>query len=816
MRKRSQNNATASLVAPQDQHESLFRASQKPDAGVKDFVSFGGLLDTSTSVWKYCSSKHKPSTTSLKHKWVLTNHAIRKSRGENTVDTERARSKTRTASRDHCRSRSRPVYLAQAPVSRLRARSLSRLRVRSQRKRFLKKEKLNFVSQSRQSLRRIISIPKLSKSKTSVVEQRYSDDDCTRKYGRNRGHTEGAQGGSTSATSGDRLAKSSSQKESPQDTRRRSSQNFKRRKKIPDEFSDGEDEDVGNTSRSANRSSSSKEYACPFFKAYPSLHMSCRDSGWIERRKVKDHLKRYHYNGNAPSEIQHSHAWDDWYRYIVKDTDRESRAIPNSDPNFVKILCFLLRASEELEGQEAPCFGTRMLKLLQHAQRNPTETEYIIRGISAILDRPYESVSIGPETFSSDISTLPPNFESRLHNPELQFVPESVYSPLHWPTSGEGSIPIASALSEATIPNPEHATNFGDTNSQYLVLTAAPACNEPRQGAEVWQLTPIVAHSSPDANDNIGEWVRSGDHVFNPTAFNATVNELIVISQDTPCENVRARNRETSIIHADPESGFSLQDLGITIQPPDGFVDPKQMQISKIESLPCATEHPNTSLGGISPTQFFAKVSPNSNDAMPAPAFVQPCRRLKDMKRKRPRAESVENILIPTYDSRFSALPTPSPSVLSKAGSSALMTPSLLTPFTANTTCSNSSFSASTHMILVISDRRPEMFKFTGSIANSIDDFIDWISFNFGFNFSDFTREFWFMNDGIPLYNKKAVLAQLEDFWDESGDMFFNKAIPWFWIDVPCRCFTSRPTRPTAELRLSKEAFFFDSADGIF
>ncbi|KAF3918146.1 hypothetical protein ABW20_dc0100228 [Dactylellina cionopaga] len=540
-----------------------------------------------------------------------------------------------------------------------------------------------------------------------------------------------------------------------------------------------------------------------------------------------DHLKRYHYNGNAPSEIQHSHAWDDWYRFIAKDTDRETRAIPNSgesmhviisqsyghsaldtangaiyfgtDPNFVRILCYLLRASEQLEGQEAPCFGTRILKLLQHAQRYPTESEHIIRGLAAILDRPYDPVSTENENFATEIPSVPLSLQNHLSNPGLQYASESVFSRLHWPSEGVGA--SAHAQLESTIPNPAQANSFNAENNdlepnQYLVLAAAPACTEPPHGAEVWQLTPIVAHSTTaDTTDDIGEWVRSSDYTFDPNNFNEAMEE-IAISQDVSCQEVQARVHSKMQV----QLAFPIRGLEDSIQASSGFVDPKQTQIPKIDSLHCTSEHPDGPLSIMSPSELFAKTRLSGSDVIPAPTFVQPQRRLKDgpgvAKRKRPRAESVGNILIPTYDNRFNPLPTPSPSVLSKAGSS-LMTPSLLTPFTANTTCSSSSFSVSTHMILVISGRRPEMFTFSGSISNSIDGFIDWVSRTFSFDFADVNRGFWFMNDididSVPLYNKDAVLAQLEDFWDGSGDTFFNKAIPWFWIDMPCRCFIMNP-----------------------
>ncbi|KAK6523023.1 hypothetical protein TWF281_002446 [Arthrobotrys megalospora] len=818
MRKRH-DGATTVPVGPQAGHEGYQREPQihlKPDAGGRGTPH--RHLDGSSSlhpinIWRYCSgSKNANLGLSSRQRRDRAHRGLSKSGGEDTKIANQL------CVEKPCREASRSRM--HMPNSRQRARSLIRLRVRNQRKRQVKKEKVGFISRSQGSLRRIISIPRLSRSSTSTEskdEQRLRSSESIQE-GKTPNEAQESPGNSASGESpgGNSVSKAgplSSNPESPQSVRRRGTRDYKRRKKIPDDMSEGEEEDFVNT-RSANRPSSSKEYACPFFKAYPSQHMSCRDSGWVERRKVKDHLKRYHYNGNAPSEIQHSHSWDDWYRFIVKDTDRETRAIPNSDPNFIKILCYLLRVSEQLEGQEAPCFGTRMLKLFQHAQRNPTETESIIRGIAAILGRPYDPVSIEAETFPTDISTVPLSFQSHLHHADLQYVSESVYPRLDWSTE-------AASTSAHAIPNTVDTTNFNEDSSleanQYLVLTAAPACSEPRHGAEVWQLTPIVAHS--DTTGDIEEWVRSSDYHFNPHNVDKAMDDLM-ISQDPTCHEVQTGGHESAAAPPDTLSGFPLQDLGIPIQTPgNGYVDPKRTQISKMDTIQSSSDHSEIPLSLISPSKYFGQAGHTAQDAIPAPTFVQPQRRLKEcatlVKRKRPRAESVGNILIPTYDTRFNALPTPSPSVLSKAGS--LMTPSLLTPFTANTTCSGG-LTVSTHMILVISGRRPEMFKFNGSISNSIDSFIDWINRTFSFDFSDINREFWFMNESVPLYNKAAVLAQLVAFWDESGDTFFNKVIPWFWIDMPCRCLVemSSTYRLANDLKFTmNDALFFDSTDNI-
>ncbi|KAK6344612.1 hypothetical protein TWF718_006570 [Orbilia javanica] len=760
MRKR-QDGATTVPAGPQAGHEveSYHREPQtclKPDAGGR--ATPHRHLDSSSSslhpvnIWRYCSgTKNAYLGLSSKKRRDRAHRGISKPGGEDTKSNQLCVEKP-------CMEASRSRM--HMPNSRQRTRSLIRLRVRNQRKRQVKKEKHGLISRSQGSLRRIISIPRLSRSRPNIDArgEEYLGHYENAPRGKTPNEAQGSPenpaycespGGSSVPTTG----LSTSNPESPQSTRRRNTRDYKRRKKISDDTSDGEEEDFVNT-RSTSRPSSSKEYACPFFKAYPSQHVNCRDSGWVERRKVKDHLKRYHYNGNAPSEIQHSHSWDDWYRFIVKDTDREARAIPNSDPNFVKILCYLLQASEQLEGQEAPCFGTRMLKLFQHAQRNPIETESIIRGIAAILDRPYDPISIEPETFPTEVATMPPAFQSHLHHADLPYISENVYSQLDWPTE------VSSASAHA-MPNAVHTEFNGDSSlqaNQDLFFTAE------RRHGEDWDLK-LVGHLDATELD------RFSDSQFNPHSADKPMGELM-ISQDATCHEVQVGCHEATV----PPGTLSrppLQDLVVPIQAPvNGFVDPKMTQISKMDSIQ-SSDHSEISLSLISPSEYFAQTGHPAQDAIPGPKFVQPQRRLMEctslVKRKRPRAESVGNILIPSLESQFKALPTPSPSVLSKAGS--IMTPSLLTPFTANTT----GFPVSTHTILVISCRRPEIFTFSGSISNSIDTFVEWIYRTFSFDFSDMNREFWFMNESVPLYNKAAVLAQLVAFWGESGDMFFNK-----------------------------------------
>ncbi|KAF3935297.1 hypothetical protein ABW19_dt0205837 [Dactylella cylindrospora] len=597
--------------------------------------------------------------------------------------------------------------------------------------------------------------------------------------------------GSSDAKSSQSLSSpSSSSKACPQNSRR-SSQNFKRRKKKHDDISDIEDEDAKDCSQV--ESGPRREYACPFFKAYPSKHLSCRDSGWVERRKVKDHLKRYHYGGKLPADIKHSHLWEDWYQFIIKDTDRENRSTPNSDPNFIEILSYLIKAGEQLGGSDAPCFGTCMVKLFQHAQRHPTETERLIQGMVTILDRPCPTVSAEDATIATDLSTLP-HVENDFtnYNNGAQVTPGSqdVFTPLAWPTNTAVSSYLE--LSSPFITN--SAINQTESN-QYLVLTAAPAGNKPSNDNEVWNLTPMMAHS--ENTGDISEFVHSDDYINEAM-------ENVTNPGPAGCHDVPPREFDNFSTRPDLQAAFPFQDMRVPIKPSGDFLGQKPMQMDDntnniIHAAPkTLPRHSRIPLTVVPPSQMIPQITETPIESgLPTPGldFAFPQRRTKSStvltKRKRPPAavERMGNIMIPSYnyDSRFNSMPTPSPSVYSRAGSS-LQTPSLLTPYTGSTTSSFSS--SSPHEILVISGRRPEMYRFGGPVSSSIDQFVVWLTERFGFEFTNPNRGIWFMNDGnLRLWGKREVHEQLMGFWGETGDTFFNRAIPWFWIDMPCSCF---------------------------
>ncbi|KAK6331228.1 hypothetical protein TWF696_003287 [Orbilia brochopaga] len=594
---------------------------------------------------------------------------------------------------------------------------------------------------------------------------------------------------------------SQSETPAPKTSRRRSKKrNEKGQKKIPGDGDASDDEEEPEVPISHEpgdrRSPNTYYYACPFFKSDPSSHMACRDTGYPERRKIKEHLKRAHYKaGHLPLEIRISHDWDDWYQYIVKDTGKKARALPNSEANFYSIVLYLIRESQQLEDEEAPCFGTRMLKLLQHAQKNPTETEKIVQGLAAILDP-----TSGPlATSNCSLAPEPLSVNPRIDDPvldqsgcqNLAFDPCSRLEPGPVATNSFGCCPVES-----------NDFSFLSVGRAAAAATSYAPAQAHAEDAEVYQLTPIL-QTPVDATESINEWMRSNDYIHEYIIPRDLMDDS-GITQNARCNTAESTN---ALQLHNPSSSYAQEYATATAtettrghdQVTSDFVDPRNLTQSHCLS--------DVSASLVSTDHFRAAPLPGHTnvDAMPAPTslFAIPQRRPKASnvfaKRKRPRAESMENIMIPALDNRSYPLPTPSPSVCERPQhSSSLMTP-LPTPFTAGTNCS---VSTSSHMILVVFGTWPEIFTFDGNVSDSVDDFINWTSETFKFNFREFQdpNRCYFINssDGILACTKENDLRlQLNKFWE--GSIFFSKSIPWLWIDMPfCgTCICSRtPYRP--------------------
>ncbi|KAJ6261672.1 hypothetical protein Dda_2470 [Drechslerella dactyloides] len=597
-----------------------------------------------------------------------------------------------------------------------------------------------------------------------------------------------SKGTSTSASS---EAGSSSPTPSARRKRGQSSKKIKP-KKEDDDHSDSDEPDIAAKGRTGRRKLPTRAWACPLFKSDPSSHIDCMNKWWGLKRKVKAHLKDCHYkNHPLPPEIERSHKWDDWYEYVVRGTDKESRKRPNIDPNFVPIIIYLVKAGEQLGDQDSPCFGTRMLKLFQHTQRNPEEAEAIVQGIKAILSRADEPVESGNEQFAADSSTAPPC----TGNPTLgQFGNQDVAIDTcsQWPTGESRLEPGLAPTNDFDCGSVEANEHMLLSNDQTFTLNDSPSH---AQGALLYD-----QHSSVNATGDISQWIATSDFHTNSN-ISHEVMDGSAMSQNTTCKGRAPETESTTMLH-----GMAIG-LRLGPIPYPGPSYPQGHSASVATATAAASDRIPSEFGdhadltgfnmqlevasGLAPRLFPAAppTNPTTMDAMPAPRFLPSAQHRSNVstifaKRKRPRAESMENIRIPALDSRAYPLPTPSPSVYERPQlSSSLMTP-LLTPFTAGTT---SSITAPSHVILVIAGTRPELFRFTGSISNSIDEFINWLAQTFGFRFDDMKRWCLFINsdDGIVACRQEEVLPQLERFWGEVN-VFLSRSIPWFWIDMPC------------------------------
>ncbi|KAF3923840.1 hypothetical protein ABW21_db0204504 [Orbilia brochopaga] len=566
----------------------------------------------------------------------------------------------------------------------------------------------------------------------------------------------------------------------PRQRNRRKPNPKKGQRKISGNDGGSDDEDEHQPESSTSKGPSNQQsparyhFACPFFKADPSAHMQCRDMGCSEKRKIKEHLKRNHYKDTKlPPEIQDTHNWNEWYQYIVKDTDKETRLVPTPEANFAGVVLLLTRASQKLEDQEAPCFGTRMLKLLQHAQRNPTEVDKIVQELAAILGGPAAS---SYSAFQADLfSVQPPIDHPVLDQFDGQGNPLAPFPCLESTPVAINSIcrPLESNNS------PFFPVNQATTNSYKFLLPLETGDFLP---------TPMVTRADPqfDATHGIiSEWICSntGQYISHEAIDDSAT------AQQTGCQtkNIAAQNWPNLTSYAQKPITAICTETALD-QVTNDYVGPRNLTNSNILS--------NITSGLVSSDHIQATpfaVNATADNAMPAPPSF-PCRPNNGFSknRKRLRAGSMDNITI--YNPRACPLPTPSPSVCERPPHSAqwmtpLLTP-LTTPFTPSTSCG---VSASSKMILVTYDLRPEVFRFEGSISDHIDDFVNWTIENFAFDFRSFQgqdsipiNQCHFMNSSegiiVPCNRENELRTHLNSFW---GDILYSRSIPWFWIHMP-------------------------------
>lgn len=91
-----------------------------------------------------------------------------------------------------------------------------------------------------------------------------------------------------------------------------------------------------------------ERHTCPYFKMYPELHLECGTKDLAQRPKIKSHIIKDHLKKGGipiPPEIrsQKCEPWDRWCKWIIQDSNKSDRPVPNSTPDFYPILNYSFR-----------------------------------------------------------------------------------------------------------------------------------------------------------------------------------------------------------------------------------------------------------------------------------------------------------------------------------------------------------------------------------------------------------------------------------------------------------------------------------------
>ncbi|KAF3913688.1 hypothetical protein AA313_de0202001 [Arthrobotrys entomopaga] len=167
-------------------------------------------------------------------------------------------------------------------------------------------------------------------------------------------------------------------------------------------------------SQDANDADDGNErHTCPYFKMYPERHLECGTKDLAQRPKIKSHIIKDHLKkGNIaiPPEIksQKCEPWDRWCKWIVQDSPKSNRPVPNSTPDFYPILNYIVTAASGIPSDGLTCFSSVMLRLFKSVQSSPSDWVLFITGLEE-LERSLNSIV--------PASTQPTNVPSRKNPP---------------------------------------------------------------------------------------------------------------------------------------------------------------------------------------------------------------------------------------------------------------------------------------------------------------------------------------------------------------------------------------------------------------
>ncbi|KAF3220750.1 hypothetical protein TWF679_008944 [Orbilia oligospora] len=132
-----------------------------------------------------------------------------------------------------------------------------------------------------------------------------------------------------------------------------------------------------------------ERHTCPYFKMYPEKHLECGTKDLAQRPKIKSHIIKDHLkktNTPIPPEIksQKCEPWDRWCKWIVQNSSKSDRPVPNSTPDFYPILNYVVAAASEIPSDGLTCFSSVILRLFKAVQTSPNEWVSFITGLEEL------------------------------------------------------------------------------------------------------------------------------------------------------------------------------------------------------------------------------------------------------------------------------------------------------------------------------------------------------------------------------------------------------------------------------------------------
>ncbi|RVD87123.1 uncharacterized protein DFL_005366 [Arthrobotrys flagrans] len=132
-----------------------------------------------------------------------------------------------------------------------------------------------------------------------------------------------------------------------------------------------------------------ERHTCPYFKMYPEKHLECGTKDLAQRPKIKSHIIKDHLkktNTPIPPEIksQKCEPWDRWCKWIVQNSSKSDRPVPNSTPDFYPVLNYVVTAASEIPSDGLTCFSSVILRLFKAVQDSPNDWVPFITGLEEL------------------------------------------------------------------------------------------------------------------------------------------------------------------------------------------------------------------------------------------------------------------------------------------------------------------------------------------------------------------------------------------------------------------------------------------------